>query len=269
MALPEEITFSFGTDRRGLRRRDFNEALVVQAQQELLDFLGMADLRGLRFIDVGCGTGLLSLAACRAGASEVVSLDIDPFQTQVVEKVRECYGGAGGWTIVTGSILDPDVVGQIDKGDIVYAWNSLDQTGRLWAAIQNAAGLAHSAGALMCLGVLATTELSPWWTRLKKTYAHASGLRRRVLELDFALKDRLLAPLLPGGAILRGGLEPPTRHPGAYWRRVRRWLGAARYEHARPEEIIRHCQRQMDWRLVNLDTSRPVHGYLFRRGPGY
>lgn len=41
-------------------------------------FIGALDLKGKRVAEVGCGSGILSLAAARAGAERVVAIDINP-----------------------------------------------------------------------------------------------------------------------------------------------------------------------------------------------
>jgi len=41
-------------------------------------FIGSLDLKGKRVAEVGCGSGILSLAAARAGADRVVAIDINP-----------------------------------------------------------------------------------------------------------------------------------------------------------------------------------------------
>ena len=46
------------------------------------DFIDGLDLKGLRVADVGTGAGILALAAARAGANEVVALDINPNAAQ-------------------------------------------------------------------------------------------------------------------------------------------------------------------------------------------
>jgi release factor glutamine methyltransferase len=42
------------------------------------EFIDRLDLRGMRVIDVGTGSGILALAAARAGAQEVIAVDINP-----------------------------------------------------------------------------------------------------------------------------------------------------------------------------------------------
>ncbi len=43
-----------------------------------LEWLAAHDLRGLRVLDFGCGSGILALAACVLGADRVVAVDHDP-----------------------------------------------------------------------------------------------------------------------------------------------------------------------------------------------
>ncbi len=54
-----------------------------------LEELEELDLKGKRLLDVGCGTGILSVAALKLGAAEVVAVDIDRAAVETtLENVR-------------------------------------------------------------------------------------------------------------------------------------------------------------------------------------
>lgn len=73
---------------------------------------------GMRVLDVGCGTGILAIAAAKLGASSVLALDIDPQAAQAASRnvaangvgavvdVREgtLEGGAGGFHLIVANI---------------------------------------------------------------------------------------------------------------------------------------------------------------------
>ena len=54
-----------------------DEARIRQAETALREMLGVTDLLGQTFVDVGSGSGLSSLAARNLGAT-VTSFDFDP-----------------------------------------------------------------------------------------------------------------------------------------------------------------------------------------------
>ncbi len=51
--------------------------LCLELMEVSLDLLGLKDLTGFHVIDVGCGSGILSIAALKLGAKEVLGVDID------------------------------------------------------------------------------------------------------------------------------------------------------------------------------------------------
>ena len=73
------------------------------------------DMRGLRLLDAGCGTGALALEAMQRGA-EVVAIDLSPTLVQLASErqPREAIAQAGGQIdFRSGDMLDP-ALGEFD-----------------------------------------------------------------------------------------------------------------------------------------------------------
>jgi len=59
---------------------------------------------GSRWLDVGCGSGILSVAATRLGAVQVTAVDIDPDSVDVCSEVAAVNGVAGAVQVMEGSL---------------------------------------------------------------------------------------------------------------------------------------------------------------------
>lgn len=96
-----------------------NEQRIAEAEQSLRELLGVADLRGKRFLDIGSGSGLFSLAARRLGA-EVHSFDYDPQSVACTQELRRrYYPDDPTWRVEQGSVLDSDYLAQLGQFDVV------------------------------------------------------------------------------------------------------------------------------------------------------
>jgi len=51
--------------------------LCLELMEVVINLRGLKDLGGLKVIDVGCGSGILSIAALKLGATKVLGVDID------------------------------------------------------------------------------------------------------------------------------------------------------------------------------------------------
>jgi release factor glutamine methyltransferase len=67
--------------------------------------IGRMDLAGRRVADVGTGTGILALAAARAGAESVVAVDINPNAALAARDNARANGLTGRVTVVCSNLL--------------------------------------------------------------------------------------------------------------------------------------------------------------------
>ena len=98
----EEARFGFGRNWGRYLALVDDERIAV-AEQSLRAMLERESLEGLRFLDVGSGSGLFSLAARKLGAT-VHSFDYDPESVGCTRALREHYRpGDTDWTIERGA----------------------------------------------------------------------------------------------------------------------------------------------------------------------
>ncbi|MEE9275546.1 MAG: 50S ribosomal protein L11 methyltransferase [bacterium] len=95
-----EPSLAFGTGRHA------TTALCLLAIEKFC-----AEKAPRRFLDIGCGTGILSAAALRLGAAEALALDLDPQAADAARKLAEENGLAGRMRVIEGT-LEPDALGE-------------------------------------------------------------------------------------------------------------------------------------------------------------
>ena len=134
----DPLRFPFGANwRRFLETVD--DQIIAEAVQSLQVGLGTDTLSQDTFLDLGSGSGLFSLAAHRLGA-RVVSLDLDPESVACTAELKRRAGaGESHWRVITGSVLDQELLQSLGQFDVVYSWGVLHHTGALWQGLDNAA----------------------------------------------------------------------------------------------------------------------------------
>lgn len=61
---------------------------------------------GSRWLDLGCGTGILAVVAAECGAREVVAVDVDPEAAHVAQEVVAAHGASSTVRVRAGSLDD-------------------------------------------------------------------------------------------------------------------------------------------------------------------
>ena len=258
--------FAFGRNWQRFVRAGVDQARIDAAVASLRRLLVTDDLRGRTFLDVGCGSGLFSLAALALGAERIIAFDPDPLSVAAASALRAEVGTPPHWEITAGSIVDAAFVGTLDPADVVYAWGVLHHTGDLWGAIDRAAALVRPGGLLAIAiynevdGILGSSR--QWWY-LKRLYNRAPTAARWLLE-GVMMAQRGMRDV----AVLRDPRRRWSDRPRGmrYHHDVRDWLGGFPYEYATPGAVFAHVHRRgFELRYLNTGVGHCCNELTFRR----
>jgi 2-polyprenyl-6-hydroxyphenyl methylase/3-demethylubiquinone-9 3-methyltransferase len=249
----------------GANWADFLDGVEVRQIEEskyaLQQMLGLSDLGGRSFLDVGCGSGLHSLAARMLGC-HVVSFDFDPKSVECAVRLhKQVDADQQEWRVLHGSVLDQQFLAKLGSFDIVYSWGVLHHTGSMWDAIENVAASVSEGGILFIAIYNDQGGLSRYWKSVKVLY-NRNGVFRWLLiaaHFPYLILGRMIAHAWRGDLSIGRGMS--------YWTDMKDWLGGLPFEVAQPGAIVDFLHRR-GFNLEKLKTCgrRPgCNEYVLRK----
>jgi predicted RNA methylase len=261
----ERVSFSFGRNwRKFLDMVD--EKRISQAEESLTRSFGGAPLAGEPFFDIGCGSGLFSLAAARLGAAAVLSVDVDPAAVACAARLRARYEAESAWETVQGSVLDRRFVSSLGTASRVYSWGVLHHTGAMWQAVDAALSLV-APGGLCCIALYTTPRRPRLDLALKRTYNQMPAVLQPPARLAYGTARLAALVAIRRRNPVRYVREYGRRSRGmSYWRDVEDWLGGLPYEFAASDEVAAVAGAR-GFRIVSQVVRGPgaCSEYLLRR----
>lgn len=233
--------FEFGENWRSFLA-GLGEQQVDVAVASLREMLCTESLTGQRFFDLGCGSGLFSLAAHRLGA-RVNSIDFDAESVACTRELKHRYGSPEpDWEIRQGSVLDETLIQSLGLADVVYSWGVLHHTGDLDRAIR-IASRATKPGGLFCVAIYNDQgPASRRWLAIKRIYNRLPELLRPIWVV-------LIAGIYETKFAMARLSKFQNPLPFADWRAKRKdrgmsvwhdwvdWIGGLPFEVATPERV--------------------------------
>ncbi len=255
----EEISqgerFQFGANWEAFLST-LNDERIFEAEQSLKELLGIDDLLGKRFLDIGSGSGLFSLAAKRLGA-KVHSLDYDPKSVRCTEELKKrYYENDNDWVIEEGSALDEEYLISLGKFDVVYSWGVLHHTGNMNKALENAMLPVSNQGVLFIALYNDQDILSKIWKKVKKIYCSnwlGKTLISSVYIPWFALQSMAIGLIKYRNPIGQFTNYKKKRGMSIYHDWID-WLGGYPFEVAKPEDIF-NFYKNHGYVLINMTTT--------------
>jgi len=259
MTQSRENKFAFGRNWQSFLNV-LDDDHITAAQDSIKSLLGVTRLDGKRFLDVGCGSGLLSLAVRRLGA-RVHSFDYDQQSVACTNTLRQRYFPADAdWTVEQGSALDQGYLAGLGQADVVYSWGVLHHTGALWQAIENVLPLVAPGGSLTLAIYNFQGAATRVWTAVKRLYASS-------LKPAQVLIAALVCCYFEWWHMVDRVIHLKNPLPCADWKAYRAqrgmsrwhdyvdWAGGYPFETSTPDELFRFVHSR-GFELVRMKTLR-------------
>ena len=251
--------------------RELNEDRIQQAEKSLREYLQVDDLQGKRFLDIGSGSGLFSLAARRLGA-KIQSFDYDPDSVACTVELRQRYfPNDSQWSIEQGSVLDAEFMVSLGQADVVYSWGVLHHTGEMRQAMENAGDRVCDGGKLFIAIYNDQGRTSRVWWLIKTAYNRLPARFRWVvlwpalirLWGPTTIRDFSSGrPFSTWNNYSQGSLRGMSA-----WRDVVDWVGGLPFEVASPEGIFEFYKKR-GFKLETLKTcggGRGCNEFVFQK----
>jgi 2-polyprenyl-3-methyl-5-hydroxy-6-metoxy-1,4-benzoquinol methylase len=222
--------------------KNIDDRRIELAEASICELLGLDDLRGKRFLDIGSGSGLFSLAARRLGAS-VISIDYDPASVACTTELKRRYFPEDSqWKIAEGSVLDGPFIESQGKQDVVYSWGVLHHTGDMLQAFENVSSLVCEGGFMFLAIYNDQGRSSVIWLKVKQLYNRLPRPLRWIVVVPAMIRlwgPTTIKDLLRGrpGYTWRNYSKEFTRGMSP-WRDVLDWVGGLPFEVATPELVF-------------------------------
>ena len=226
-----EKYFDFGENWSQYSEIALTQESLDSAISSMQTLVGIESLENLSFLDVGCGSGLFSIAAHKLNATKVVGIDINPVCIDVSNRNSQKYSPDSSIIFRKGSALDPNLLPEYGQFDIVYTWGSLHHTGSMWNAIFEVSKLVKPNG-IYALSIYNKHFTSPIWKMIKRTYNFMPGVGKKIIIAKFVAIIFIAKYLVTG----RNPFEKERGMDFKY--DVVDWVGGFPYEYAKPQEII-------------------------------
>jgi SAM-dependent methyltransferase len=230
--LSRESHFDFGKNWASYAS-NLKPELIEEALKGMRRLVGES-LAGKTFLDIGCGSGLHSLAALRLGAARVVAVDLDSDSVATTRKVLSEHAASQAWEVREISVFDLNSA-TLGHFDVVYSWGVLHHTGDMYRAMRTASAMVSADGQFV-FALYRLTRMCGFWKKEKRWYASASASKQRAARAVYRFLFRL-AMGLQGRSFASYVANYRSNRGMDFEHDVHDWMGGWPYESITPQQV--------------------------------
>ena len=265
---PELPRFGFGKNWHSFISRRFSDERLRVAKNHILTFAGRESLAGLDFLDIGCGSGIHSMAALQAGAVRIHSFDYDSDSVAATRELWRKAGRPSHWTIEQGDVLDSNYVAKLGKWRFVYSWGVLHHTGAVWQAVRNAQSAVADDGFFYIALYSSDVDTQPsreFWLEVKKEYNRVSPLTRHMMVWWYVWRFMLGEKFSSFPSFFSKMATYKFQRGMSLLTDIRDWIGGWPMEFVPDQGVVDLLEGEYGFELLNVTTGHACSEFLLRR----
>lgn len=250
--------FDFGENWKEYSLKSLDNHRFKESIKSLKVLVG--NLKNKNFLDIGCGSGIFSLAAKKLGAKKVIGFDISQNSVDTAYLNKNKFYQNDKIDFFKQSIIDKNYL-KFGKFDVVYSWGVLHHTGNMWEAINNSLELVNPKG-IFIIAIYNKHWSSPIWKLIKLFYNISPKLIKKIMILIFYWFIAFAKYVFTG----KNPFKKKKRGMNFYYD-VIDWVGGYPYEYASKKEIKSYIEKR-GFKLVKYNKAEVPTGcneFVFER----